>query len=457
MAVTISYDSDSKLIFHGLQCPCPCEHRIPSQDVYLGAGLIARVADYINKRAFGKKCVLVTDNVLYPLFGQKVEQTLLNAGFSVTLCVIKREGKMEPDETAVGEILLSITHETDFLISVGSGSLTDATRINAMRCRLPFVCVATAPSMDGYTSAISPLLLRGVKIHRDAVCPDIIVCDLDILRTAPMDMVCSGVGDVLGKFIADADYRLGHIVNDEPYCHTCGEMCVSAATKVLANLEAIKQRSEEGIRALTEALLVTGLSVLIIGHTRCVSSMEHNTAHYWEMMQLYRGQIAPAHGASVGVATLLVLPIFKRFMNEDVSLLDEDAIIAARPSDEAVREWILHSYGDEAGNALIKDNPLVFLPEDIHRARIRRVKERFPLIKETFAALPECDTLYGALSYLGAPLTSGALNVPDDMRNLSLHCAKDYRARYTLFKTLHECGLLAEYLSDYPLYNESEK
>ena len=32
-----------------------------------------------------------------------------------------------------------------------------------------------------------------------------------------------------------------------------------------------------------------------------------------------------------------------------------------------------------------------------------------------------------------------------------MHCGKDYRTRYTLFKLLDECGLLEEYLSGYPL------
>jgi len=33
--------------------------------------------------------------------------------------------------------------------------------------------------------------------------------------------------------------------------------------------------------------------------------------------------------------------------------------------------------------------------------------------------------------------------------NLSMHCAKDYRTRYTLLKLLDACGLLDEYLKDY--------
>ena len=31
-----------------------------------------------------------------------------------------------------------------------------------------------------------------------------------------------------------------------------------------------------------------------------------------------------------------------------------------------------------------------------------------------------------------------------------MHCGKDYRTRYTLFKLIDECGLTDKYLADYP-------
>ena len=40
--------------------------------------------------------------------------------------------------------------------------------------------------------------------------------------------------------------------------------------------------------------------------------------------------------------------------------------------------------------------------------------------------------------------------VDEALLNTSMHCAKDYRTRYTLFKLLDECGLLEDYLKDYP-------
>ena len=42
--------------------------------------------------------------------------------------MIHREHDMLPDDLSCGEVLLSITRETDFLIAVGSGTVTDTTR-----------------------------------------------------------------------------------------------------------------------------------------------------------------------------------------------------------------------------------------------------------------------------------------------------------------------------------------
>ena len=157
MPVTVSYDSDGKLSLSGLQCDCPCEHHQLDMDIYVGRGLIGRVPELIRRRGLGDHCVLVADDNTYRVAGADVEKALVKNGFSVSPCVIHRQGDMLPDDGACGEVLLSITRDTQFLIAVGSGSVTDTTRINAERTGLKFVSVGTAPSMDGYISAVAPL------------------------------------------------------------------------------------------------------------------------------------------------------------------------------------------------------------------------------------------------------------------------------------------------------------
>lgn len=451
MSVTISYDQDSKLQISGLTCECPCEHNTPTQDIYVGTGLIPQLPSYIAKKKLGTNCVLVCDKNTYEIAGRDVETTLKQAGFNVILCKIMRDGDVDPDETAVGEVLLSIQPETEFLICVGSGSLTDTTRVNATRTKLPFVSVGTAPSMDGYTSVVAPLLLKGVKIHRAGVCPEIIVCDIDVLRTAPLSMVAGGVGDVLGKYIAKADWKIGNIINDEPYCDVCGEIVTDAVNKLVDNAEEIASRTEKGIQILIEALLLAGVTIMIVGNTRAVASVEHNIAHYWDMVQLTRGNQPPKHGSSVGVATLLVWPIFQRFAKEDLSRLDLADIRARSISREDRVKWMLKTYGEEGGVTIMEENEGDFLTWEEQERRIKRAQDRFADIRAVIEELPSYDRILNAMKVLQAHLTPEEEGIDEELLNISMHCAKDYRTRYTLFKTLDECGLLEEYLKGYPL------
>ena len=451
MGATVAYDHNNRLTISGIACNCGLTHRLPTQDIYVGRALLAHVPQYVRARNLGMHCVLVADQNTYPLAGEQVEQYLVAAGFSVIRCVIRREGVMDPDERACGEVLLSIQPETEFLVAVGSGSITDTVRVNAMRTGLPFVSVGTAPSMDGYTSVIAPLLLRGVKIHRAGVCPEIIVCDTDILRTAPLAMVCSGVGDVLGKYIAKADWMIGSIINGEVYCDVCGEIVTDAVEKLLANIDEIHARTEKGIRILIEALLLAGVTIMIVGHTRAVASVEHNIAHYWEMMQLLHGHHPPAHGASVGVATLLCWPLFTRFAQEDLQALDLDAIRARRITRAQREAWMLTAFEPEAAQSIMRDNPEDFLTWEEQRRRILAAQARMQDIRKVIAMLPPYETILEAMRALGAPLTAAEMGVDSKLLNLSMHCAKDYRSRYTLFKLIDECGLHEQYMADYPL------
>ncbi len=450
MAVQVNYDQDCRMTITGVECDCGCEHRAIDKDIYIGRGLIERIPGYIQRRDLGTHCVLVADDNTYRVAGEKVENTLKAAGFDVVPCVIHRENDMLPDDLSCGEVLLSITRETEFLIAVGSGTVTDTTRINAERTHLPFVSVGTAPSMDGYASAVAPLLHRGLKIQRPAVCPEIIVCDLNVLATAPMHMIASGVGDVLGKYIAKADWQLGQIINGEPCCPVCVKMVTNAVNALVDNVDEIAQKTEKGMRILIEALLLAGVTIMIIDNTRAVASIEHNIAQYWEMILVQRGVEPPMHGASVGVSTLLVWPMFERFAKEDLSRLDLEKIRANRISREKRERWMLHAYGEEGGRQIMRENPGDFLTWEEQERRIRTAQERFEEIKAVIEAMPPLEKIKQVMMTLNAEMTPEEEEIPDDLLHCSMHCGKDYRTRYTLFKLIDECGLLEEYLADYP-------
>jgi glycerol-1-phosphate dehydrogenase [NAD(P)+] len=443
MAVKIEYEGE-KLLPPIVDCDCGLTHGVPDIDIYIGSNIAGNCACYIGRRKLGIHAVLVADRTTYEIAGKLVEKRLTEAGYKISLCRLEREGRLEPDEAALGEVLLAVGKNTDFLVAVGSGSITDLTRYVAVNTGKPFVSVGTAASMDGYTSVVAPLLNRGLKVNRPATYPKILICDLEIMRGAPYPMTLSGFGDVLGKYIAIADWKLGEIINGETYCPAVVEIVTVAVQKCIDNIEEIKNRTAAGVQSLIEALILTGLTILVIGHTRSVASVEHNMAHYWEMMQLLRRETPPSHGAAVGVATGYVTRWIEEFFKLDFSAIDRKAIAAKRLSRKAREELLKQKYGTQFGLAIIKENSGDFIPWEEQERRIDAFLSNYDAVREAFRIVPQWPELKAIYREVGAPCSAAELGIDRGLLEDALLWAKDYRLRYTLFKTAAEFGVLED-------------
>jgi glycerol-1-phosphate dehydrogenase [NAD(P)+] len=443
MSFKVTYENN-KMIIPEISCGCGFSHAIPDIDVYIGSGILPECAGYIRKRNLGNKLVLVADNITYEVAGRKVEEILREDGFQVTLCLLEREEELKPDETALGEVLLAMDPDTDFLVGVGSGSVTDITRYVAFNTGRPFVIAGTAASMDGYTSVVAPLLFNGQKVNKPSSCPVIIICDIDVMMTAPKPMFVSGVGDVLGKYIAKADWLLGRIINDEIYCPVCADIITQAVDNCMNNIDIIKNRTPEGTRILIEALILAGITILIVGNTRPVASIEHNMGHYWEMKKLERKEETPSHGIAVGVGTVYSLKFFDYFFNLDLSRIDKEEIRKNRLTREERIKKMKEGYGEKIAEAIMRENPEDFLDWEEQERRIDRVLSRMDEIKDTLKFLPSAEEMIKSMKELGAPVSASEIGIDQKLLRDTFHHAKDYRSRYTVFKTLDELGLLNE-------------
>ncbi|NLW55726.1 MAG: sn-glycerol-1-phosphate dehydrogenase [Firmicutes bacterium] len=441
----ITYENN-QLILPEINCQCGIEHQQPDLDVYIGEGVLAGIVDYLKKRKLGKKALVVADQNTYRVAGAETMRLLAAGGLTATLCLLEREGELEPDEAALGEILLAMDPEIDFLVAVGSGSINDLTRYVAFHTGREFVSVATAASMDGYTSVIAPLLARGLKVNKTATYPQVLICDLEIIRHAPYDMVISGFGDVIGKYIAKADWILGRIINEEPYCPVAADLVSQAVEKCLQQFEGIKNRTPEGIKSLMEALILSGVSILMLGHTRPVASIEHNMAHFWEMAKLLRGEKAASHGTAVGVGTLYAVRFYSLFLEQDWNELELERIRQARPTKAAWEEGVKDAYGEKIGSLILRDNPKEYIDWPEQERRLQALVRNQRLIKEELAFLPDYETLVKVFRELGSPMTAAELGIDQETLRKSLLYAKDYRERYSVFKTVNEAGRLEEFV-----------
>ncbi len=300
-------------------CSCGRHHNFSVHDMEIRKGAIETLPKMAAPFKDGK-ILVVFDNNTYKVAGKKAVELLKADGFNVKeLLFDTGDDILIPDEKTLGRILQEQDLDVKLMVAVGSGVINDSVKFVTSRTKLPYIIVATAPSMDGYVADGAPIISHGYKYSPVAHLTYGLIGDTDILQTAPQDLIQAGYGDVVGKVTAIADWDLAVKANNDYRCDTCVTLVQRALDKCFAKAEGLKTRDADSLGALLEALTLTGVAMALVNISRPASGAEHMLSHYWEMDYIARGLNPNHHGIQVGVAT----PVIARFFEEMEDLLPE--------------------------------------------------------------------------------------------------------------------------------------
>ncbi len=292
-------------------CSCGRKHSVGIDKILVRNNVADEVAKYLGSYEH-KKLFVLSDSNTHEVFGKAIVDHLRQKGFSLKSFVFETGSHaLVPDERSIGRVLLELEPDTDFMLIVGSGVLNDIARIVSFRTGMDFAVAGTAPSMDGYASVGSSLIVNGKKSTYYSHYPSAIFADISVMRNAPLIMIQAGYGDVLGKLTALADWNLTRIVNNEFYCETIAGLVQKGVDKCIESSEGLVKRDEDAICYLTEALIITGISIGLAGVSRPASGTEHQLAHFWEVRAVELGIDHPLHGNAVGVGTVVTAMLYE--------------------------------------------------------------------------------------------------------------------------------------------------
>lgn len=292
------------------KCECGREHCFPLDFISVGKGAFNDLPKKISVFKDGA-ILVVSDNNTYKVAGKDVADILKRNGYKVDELIFDcGKNVLIPDERTLGRILMDQDEKTSLMIAVGSGVINDSVKFVTSRTKIPYVVVATAPSMDGYVSDGAPIIKQGYKYSPKAHLCYGLIGDVDRLTTAPQDLIEAGFGDIVGKLTALADWDLSVKVNGEYRCPTCVALVEKAINKCFSLADGLKTRDEKSIAALFEALTLTGVAMALINNSRPASGAEHMLSHFWEMDYIAKGANPIHHGIQVGVASVVIAKIF---------------------------------------------------------------------------------------------------------------------------------------------------
>ena len=300
-------------------CSCGRHHNFSVHEMSIRKGAINDLPRMAEPFKDGK-ILVVFDNNTYKVAGKKAVELLKDAGFNVKeLLFDTGDDILIPDEKTLGRIVQEQDLDTSLMVAVGSGVINDSVKFVASRTGLPYIVVATAPSMDGYVADGAPIFSQGHKYSPVAHLTYGLVGDTDILKTAPDDLIQAGFGDMVGKITAFADWDLAVKANNDYRCDTCVELTNRAMKITFDTCDKLPARDPEALGNLLEGLTLTGVAMALVNISRPASGAEHMLSHFWEMDYVERGLNPNHHGIQVGVAT----PVIARFFEEVEDILPE--------------------------------------------------------------------------------------------------------------------------------------
>lgn len=424
------------------KCSCGRSHEVDIQMIKMGQSVLDELPSLL--KAFEtKKLFLIEDQNTYKVAGEKVEH-LLAGNFQVRHYIF-HEDHLVPNEIALGRLLVEIPEDTSLIVGIGSGTINDMARFLSYKLHIPYVIVGTAPSMDGYASVVSPLIVDGVKTTFEAVYPLAIIADLDIMKAAPMRMLKAGLGDILGKYTALADWHLAHILEEEYFCETVEKLVRTAVKKCEMAAERLHLRENDTLESLTEALILSGLAIGMVGVSRPASGEEHHLSHCWEMMSMNSGKTTPwLHGNNVGVGVGIIAEAYKYLRTINLKKVFEAEKYLNLDKDQWM-ENLTKVYGRSAPTVIqFKEGSISFDKSQRKSNMLKIMAHWDEIIERSYLLVPEPDAIRDTLKRAGAIYTPQQLGLDREAFRDSFIAAKDIRKRYGVLQLLEDVGLLEE-------------
>lgn len=422
------------------QCGCGKTHICDIEEIIIEEGAVRRLPQILEKHTYKNLCV-VSDIHTEQAAGMAVYEELEKGGYSFEK-VVYQEEELVPDEEALIYLFTRVPENCDLIIAVGSGTINDLCRYVSYKMKIDYYIVGTAPSMDGYASNVSPLIIRHLKTTYEARPARVIIGDLDIISKAPLHMIAAGAGDILGKYVCLTDWQLAHIVNGEYICTEIMELVRESIKKVAENAEKAAKRDKEAIGAIMEGLVLSGIAMSYIGNSRPASGSEHHMSHYWEMMFLLDGQPDPLHGTKVGVGTVMAIRLYEMLKEKRDMLFPLEA-----PSFdyELWAEEIKKAYGPAAQGVLELEKKIgKNSDQEVIRRRTAfrtHQEEIFKVIDE----LPRAEEIIEILKSMEAPYYPAQMKVSEKVFSRGIYYAKDLRNRFGLLQILFDLNLQREF------------
>ncbi len=393
-------------------CACGKQHLFNSR-IIIGENAINKLPEILEALNC-KKPFILADRNTYEAAGHYVFDLLHKNGIKAEKYIFSK-AILEPDEANVGLAAMNFSPECDAVIGVGSGVINDISKIIANIADKSYIIVGTAPSMDGYASATSSMTMEGLKISLNSKCADVIIGDTNILCKAPVEMMISGLGDMLAKYVSICEWRISNIINGEYYCEDIASLVRASLKKCVDNAEGLVNKEKNAVEAVFEGLILCGAEF---------------------------GTPVEFHGIQCALGTLISIKLYEKIKN----ITPE-----RKKAFDYVEKFDFHAWSKTLREFLGKGaESMIALEEKEQKYDIESHKRRFEIIAEKWdnilsiisEELPSTEELQSLYTKVGLPKTMAEIGLDEEILPLTFKASKDIRDKYVLSRLCWDLGII---------------
>lgn len=225
-------------------------------EVIIGTDLLDNAGEYIAEAVLGKNAarkfenktaVIVSDDNVFPLYGDRLEKSLQSVGLK-TLYFVFPHGEKSKSLATFGELLEfmceSKVKRSDMIVALGGGVVGDLSGFAAASYQrgIDFIQVPTSllAAVDSSVGGKTAVDLKSGKNQVGAFYqPRLVLCDIDTLKTLPEEEYKCGCGEIIKYAILESDEFFDELMEkpvSEQYEHVIAT-CVNIKKHYVENDE----------------------------------------------------------------------------------------------------------------------------------------------------------------------------------------------------------------------------
>lgn len=419
-----------------------------TQALVLGWNTLEQAGVLFKEQFPGKEAVVIADRTTYAVAGEKVYANLKKEGIKQQPPFVFQAEDLYAEYTYVEELVASLQQHDAITVAVGSGTINDLSKLASHLVGRPYMCVATAASMDGYTAFGASITAQGAKQTFNCPAPRACLADIETISNAPREMTSSGYADLFAKITAGADWIVADKLGIEAIDRQAWIIVQDGLHDALADPQGVRNGEREAITALTEGLMLGGFAMQWLQSSRPASGAEHQFSHLWNMEHHLNQGEPVSHGFQVAIGTLSILALYEEFLKTPVAELDIEACCAAWPTAEQQRDKAIELFRNTDFPEIGAQESLAKHIDNTALARqLQCLKASWPELKEALARqLIPFEEAKWRLELVGAPTCPEQIGISREYLKETFIRAQYIRRRFTLLDIAVRTGYLDTWL-----------